>query len=635
MTIAIDAMFSVWGDTAGWVALPTRKNNKWDDQHFFEWPQDKEAIVEHINKSNDRDLYWCPTVLTDPWRDKTAVKSVNLLWADLDEVDPRKVEKRLRPSVAWESSPGRFAALWVLDKFIPADQAEKLNRRLTYHLGADKGGWDITQVLRVPGSRNYKYEGAPSGKLLWNKQQVVYGEGAFSHLKEVQGEDDLLDAPSVGEVNDDGRSPQEILAPFSGRVPARVYELIFADPASVEVGARSDRLWELECRLAELGMDAGAIANVCRRSPYNKFQGRNTEWRQLLTEAGKAVKHVHGIPITQGTHSGEDDNNDHEWVNYTDFMGMDLSKQSWLVEDIWMESSHGLISGEPKAYKSWLAAELAVSVASGKPFLGKFTVHKRGPVLMVEEENAPWIVQDRLRKIVNARGLLKGTVDSTGISFPPSLPVKILAHAGLNLREDESKELLETEIINTRPILLILDSLYLVLGDINENQANEIRPVLQWLLRIRYKYNVAIAVVHHWNKNGASERGGQRMLGSTIIHGWVESAMHVRLRDQNEVSVEREFRAYGRPPLTVKFDMGDPGNLKYSTTVTDGVATTDDVIGVLATSNGMKLKEIAAALKITLAQARGRLDEAQRNGHVLTRHKGRATIYSLIKKGVT
>jgi hypothetical protein len=89
------------------------------------------------------------------------------LYADLDAVEPIKSDAELSPTIAWESSPGRYQALWHIDKHLPEEQHIMVNRKLTYALGADKGGWDITQVLRVPGTINHKYAEKPKVKLLW------------------------------------------------------------------------------------------------------------------------------------------------------------------------------------------------------------------------------------------------------------------------------------------------------------------------------------------------------------------------------------------------------------------------------------------------------------------------------------
>ena len=50
------------------------------------------------------------------------------------------------------------------------------------------------------------------------------------------------------------------------------------------------------------------------------------------------------------------------------------------------EADHGMFAAEFKAGKTWAAADLAVSVASGTPWLGIFEVDARGPVLLFAGE---------------------------------------------------------------------------------------------------------------------------------------------------------------------------------------------------------------------------------------------------------
>jgi hypothetical protein len=80
----------------------------------------------------------------------------------MDACDPRKC--KWRPTIAIESSPERYVGLWECDSVV----TEELNKRLTYALGADHSGHDLTQVLRLPGTFNYKYTPAPRVLLLWD-----------------------------------------------------------------------------------------------------------------------------------------------------------------------------------------------------------------------------------------------------------------------------------------------------------------------------------------------------------------------------------------------------------------------------------------------------------------------------------
>jgi hypothetical protein len=44
---------------------------------------------------------------------------------------------------------------------VEPEEGEDLNRRIAYAMAADLSGWDLTQLLRVPGTRNRKYPYAP------------------------------------------------------------------------------------------------------------------------------------------------------------------------------------------------------------------------------------------------------------------------------------------------------------------------------------------------------------------------------------------------------------------------------------------------------------------------------------------
>ena len=54
----------------------------------------------------------------------------------------------------------------------------------------------------------------------------------------------------------------------------------------------------------------------------------------------------------------------------------------WLVAGLWSEQAVGIVGGEPKCCKSFLALDLAVAVASGTPCLRRFAVSRAGRVLL-------------------------------------------------------------------------------------------------------------------------------------------------------------------------------------------------------------------------------------------------------------
>src|SRR5260370_8301685 len=77
----------------------------------------------------------------------------------------------------------------------------------------------------------------------------------------------------------------------------------------------------------------------------------------------------------------------------------------WLVQGLWSEQAVGILGGEPKCCKSFLALDLAVSVASGTPCLRRFAVQRTGPVLLFPAEDSLAVVRRRLEGICSAAGV--------------------------------------------------------------------------------------------------------------------------------------------------------------------------------------------------------------------------------------
>ena len=65
----------------------------------------------------------------------------------------------------------------------------------------------------------------------------------------------------------------------------------------------------------------------------------------------------------------------------------------------------GILGGEPKCCKTFLALDLAVSVASGTPCLRRFAVRRTGPVLLFPAEDSLAEVRRRLEGICSAAGV--------------------------------------------------------------------------------------------------------------------------------------------------------------------------------------------------------------------------------------
>jgi hypothetical protein len=188
----------------------------------------------------------------------------------------------------------------------------------------------------------------------------------------------------------------------------------------------------------------------------------------------------------------------------------------WMIVGLWTAGAVGIVGGEPKSYKSFLALDLAVAVASGAPCLRRFEVSLTGRVLIYAAEDSPGEVRRRL----------KGIALAAGVDFE-SLDIHIITVPVLRLdRLDDREELYQT-VATLRPRLLILDPLVRLHGG-DENAVADMAPLLAYLRQLQRALGVAVLLVHHARKGGAHLRAGQALRGSSELHAWGDSNLYVR-----------------------------------------------------------------------------------------------------------
>jgi hypothetical protein len=202
----------------------------------------------------------------------------------------------------------------------------------------------------------------------------------------------------------------------------------------------------------------------------------------------------------------------------------------WLVEQLWSEQAVGILGGEPKCCKSFLALDVAVSVASGAACLRQFPVRRSGPVLLFPAEDSLPVVRQRLEGIATA----------AQVPFA-SLPVQVITAPSLRLDVATDRERLAHTVQQQRPVLLILDPL-IRLHRVDENDASQIAALLSYLRELQRKFQLAVMLVHHARKDSQSSRPGQALRGSSELHGWGDSNLYMR-RKGSQLTLSTEHRA--------------------------------------------------------------------------------------------
>lgn len=201
-------------------------------------------------------------------------------------------------------------------------------------------------------------------------------------------------------------------------------------------------------------------------------------------------------------------------------LGVRPPEQRWLVERLWAERAVGIVGGEPKCCKSFLALDLAVSVASGRPCLRRYAVAQPGPVLLFAAEDALHVVRERVAGICAAAGVDLDALPLHVITAPT---------VRLDLARDQKK--LRRTVEQLRPRLLVLDP-FVRLHRVDENVASDVAPLLAYLRQLERELSTAVLLVHHARKGAGHARAGQALRGSSELHAWGDSNLYLRRRGE-------------------------------------------------------------------------------------------------------
>jgi AAA domain len=202
----------------------------------------------------------------------------------------------------------------------------------------------------------------------------------------------------------------------------------------------------------------------------------------------------------------------------------------WLIQGLWSDQAVGILGGEPKCCKSFLALDIALSVASGAACLRQFPVQRTGKVLLFPAEDSLAIVRQRLEAIAVA----------AQVDFQ-ALPVEVITAPSLRLDTPTDRQRLADTVQRIQPLLLILDPL-IRLHRLDENDATQIAALLSYLRQLQRQFQLAVILVHHARKDSHSSRPGQALRGTSELHGWGDSNLYLR-RKGSRLTLSTEHRA--------------------------------------------------------------------------------------------
>ncbi|VTR93576.1 Uncharacterized protein OS=Planctomyces maris DSM 8797 GN=PM8797T_31408 PE=4 SV=1: AAA_25 [Gemmata massiliana] len=179
-----------------------------------------------------------------------------------------------------------------------------------------------------------------------------------------------------------------------------------------------------------------------------------------------------------------------KFIDTAEFRKADF-RVDWFVEWFLARGQPGVIAGPSKGMKTSTLVDLAVSIATATPHLGKWPVKNRARVALVSGESGGYTLQETFYRVMRSKGLLDDSCDGW-LKWEFSLPT----FANLIDTTDFADRLgaLGCELV-------IIDPFYLTLGQIDAKNLFEMGAALRTVSELLLtKHGVTPVIAHHANR---------------------------------------------------------------------------------------------------------------------------------------
>lgn len=438
----------------GYVYSPVKTENSFDP-NWFKYPAQKDELVYHV-QSGGGEVYISPAVYSEKRATKDAVKKVQTVWVEFDgatEIDfsGRKVPE---PTLIVQTSLSTHCHCYWRIPASSGPTVENINRRLTYHLQADSSGWDSTQLLRPPGTFNFK-RGMPVE--LRHASNEAFTIEVFDFVPKITlPPNQEIEIGALLKVED-------ILANHS--LPGKVLRMVRKEAPGEPY--RSSFLTRLANELAEESLTHLEIVSLLKHADerIQKFALRTDQMSRLSQLADYAI-HKHSAESAIIVYNAE------QILKYVD----DLQ---WVLPNLLSTTGQMLIASAPGVGKTQLALQLMYLLERQQKWVGYQASELHKPLLLSLEMD-----------VRSVKYIISHQKKEWG-DFMPQLNM-IDERANLAAYEDIIDEL--------QPTVVIIDSLTELFDDASESANAEARRAMLWCRKIRRRYGVAIILIHHTRK---------------------------------------------------------------------------------------------------------------------------------------
>lgn len=351
-----------------------------------EFVSNLDEIEDFIKKYSGYDIYFGVCTREEGKGTKDGCREITALWCDIDgkdfsggleEITQTIKNFPLKPSAVISSgSENSYHLYWLLKE--PEDATEKIEgylKGIANVLNGDMTATDLSRIMRVPGTNNYKNGNAKDVVLHRIDENLRYN---------------LMDFDDFCLEQDSKEFSQENKTPITD-----LYQ-------GVDEGSRNESLarltgsWTSDGLSFEECMENARLINSKNNPPMPDAEVETTV-RSIFDKHHRDLCQL-SPPLYED--KGTDKINDNFDPYSVLKKGSDLQKLDitveWAVEGVNPKESITLLSGKGGIGKTWLAIELANAVSKGQDFMGLKT--KQTPVVYIDFENSLAVLIERINK---------------------------------------------------------------------------------------------------------------------------------------------------------------------------------------------------------------------------------------------
>jgi hypothetical protein len=223
-------------------------------------------------------------------------------------------------------------------------------------------------------------------------------------------------------------------------------------------------------------------------------------------------------------------------LDAADFVQEAIETPPELVAGVLHQGSKLAFGGGSKTFKTWTLLDLALSVATGEPWLSLKT--KKGRVLFLNFEIQPAFFQQRIRAGAGAKQITL----APGMFDLWNLRGQAAGYAHIFPRITE-------RVKDGGYALIVLDPIYKCYGDVDENSAGAVAGLMNALESLAVETGAAVAFGAHYSKgNQAGRESIDRISGSGVFARDPDTILNfTRHEEQDAFTVELTLR--NSPPV--------------------------------------------------------------------------------------